>query len=188
MSKSKKPRKRSKQPKRKKHIRELQKRVPKEQTSTLEVRSFTVNSDGIMNVLPTPVGIAPMFSPDASKKPEVKQFNAIWDTGATGTAITEDVVKKCKLKPIGKVQVNTANGVRESNVYKINVALPNRVMILGVRATDTSVHGADVLIGMDIIGTGDFAVTNFKGKTTMSFRIPSVGKIDFGKDSASKSR
>ena len=37
----------------------------------------------------------------------------------------------------------------------------------------------DVLIGMDIIGSGDFAITNHKGKTVFSFRIPSIGRIDF---------
>jgi len=36
-----------------------------------------------------------------------------------------------------------------------------------------------LLIGMDIIGLGDFAVTNTNDKTTFSFRIPSVQEIDF---------
>ena len=36
-----------------------------------------------------------------------------------------------------------------------------------------------LLIGMDIIGLGDFAVTNANGKTTFSFRVPSVREIDF---------
>lgn len=38
---------------------------------------------------------------------------------------------------------------------------------------------AQVLIGMDIIGMGDFAVTNINEKTILSFRIPSVREIDF---------
>ena len=38
---------------------------------------------------------------------------------------------------------------------------------------------ADVLIGMDIIGSGDFAVTNSENKTVMTYRIPSVSRIDF---------
>ena len=39
-----------------------------------------------------------------------------------------------------------------------------------------------LLIGMDIIGLGDFAVTNADGKTTFSFRVPSVEEIDFVPD------
>ena len=37
----------------------------------------------------------------------------------------------------------------------------------------------DVLIGMDIITQGDFAVTNLGGKTKFSFRIPSQASINF---------
>ena len=34
---------------------------------------------------------------------------------------------------------------------------------------------------MDIISRGDFAVTNKNGKTTYSFRMPSIEQIDFVK-------
>jgi len=37
----------------------------------------------------------------------------------------------------------------------------------------------DAISCMDIIGNGDFAVTNFQGKTTFSFRAPSMEKMDF---------
>ena len=37
----------------------------------------------------------------------------------------------------------------------------------------------DVVIGMDVICNGDFAVTNKDGNTTFSFRIPSEETIDF---------
>ncbi len=36
-----------------------------------------------------------------------------------------------------------------------------------------------MLIGMDIIGAGDFAVTNKDGKTVMTYRYPSSKCIDF---------
>jgi len=36
-----------------------------------------------------------------------------------------------------------------------------------------------MLIGMDIIGIGDFAVSNYNNKTIFSFRYPSKHKIDF---------
>jgi hypothetical protein len=38
---------------------------------------------------------------------------------------------------------------------------------------------ADILIGMDIITLGDFAVSNFEGVTKFSFRVPSLSHIDF---------
>ena len=36
-----------------------------------------------------------------------------------------------------------------------------------------------MLVGMDIIGRGDFAVTNHNGRTIFTYRCPSVGSIDF---------
>jgi len=39
----------------------------------------------------------------------------------------------------------------------------------------------DVVIGMDVIGKGDLAVTNLNDKTTFTFRIPSEEEIDFSK-------
>lgn len=36
-----------------------------------------------------------------------------------------------------------------------------------------------MLIGMDIITTGDFSITNYNEHTTMSFRTPSIQTIDF---------
>ena len=36
-----------------------------------------------------------------------------------------------------------------------------------------------VLIGMDVIGFGDFAITNVNGITKVSFRIPSIAEIDY---------
>lgn len=38
-----------------------------------------------------------------------------------------------------------------------------------------------MLVGMDIIGHGDFAVTNHNGKTIFTYRCPSTNQIDFVK-------
>jgi hypothetical protein len=41
----------------------------------------------------------------------------------------------------------------------------------------------DMIIGMNIISRGDFALSNSEGKTIMSFRIPSSNvPIDFSGD------
>jgi hypothetical protein len=48
-----------------------------------------------------------------------------------------------------------------------------------VRASENTVEGCDVLIGMDVITTGDLAITNHNGKTTFSFRAPACEEIDF---------
>ncbi len=55
------------------------------------------------------------------------------------------------------------------------------VCIPQIWVTQAVLFDADVLIGMDVIANGDFAVTNHQGKTLMSFRMPSVECIDFVK-------
>jgi hypothetical protein len=90
------------------------------------------------------------------------------------------VVDACNLRPIGVIKTFTANGERLSEVYLVRLALPNRLNVNPLRVT----HGelgpdTDVLIGMDIISHGDFAVTNHGGQTTFSFRYPSMQRIDF---------
>ncbi len=36
-----------------------------------------------------------------------------------------------------------------------------------------------IIIGMDIINQGDMTISNFQGKTSLTFRTPSKGNIDF---------
>lgn len=109
--------------------------------------------------------------------------NGIWDTGATSSVITKNVVNKLDLKPVSKIQVCGVNGKSIENVYLVNVYLPNKVALTYVTVTECKelVGGFDALVGMDIIGSGDFAVTNCEGKTTMTYRFPSVKEIDFVK-------
>jgi len=63
----------------------------------------------------------------------------------------------------------------------VSIFLPNHVVVPEVTVSECNLLGSDVLIGMDIIGNGDFAVTNLDGKTVFSFRLPSRERIDFVK-------
>lgn len=146
----------------------------------IPVRSFTVTFNGLAETLTSETRICPAHDPSkGGTHPETSLFEAIWDTGATKTAITKKVVETCHLKAIGMAEVHTAGGVVRTPVYLINVILRNGVGIPNLRVTEATIHGADVLIGMDIISQGDFAVTCQNGSTVFSFRIPSVACIDF---------
>ncbi len=141
-----------------------------------------------MRVLLTSVRISQAFDPaTTTSRPQLEEFQAIWDTGATGTVATQRVVDKCGLKATGMTNVHTANGPTTSPTYLVNVGLPNQVMMGNIKVTRGVIHGnVDVLIGMDIISEGDLAVTNYRGKTAFSFRIPSLECIDFVKSSPSR--
>lgn len=142
---------------------------------------FTVTAGGSLRELVTKCGIIAAFEGDAppSGHPPYGEFDAIWDTGATNSVISKRVVDACQLKPISMAQVHTANGSCLSEVYLVNVRLPNGVGFRNVRVTNQALFGHPVLIGMDIICQGDFAVTNLGHKTKFSFRFPSKRHIDF---------
>jgi len=143
-------------------------------------RALTLRGQGILQVLSTPVQVAPPLLGPHNTPTKTRDCTAVWDTGATGTAITQAVVDDLGLKPIGLVAVHTANGTRMCEVYMVALLLPNGVNV-DTRATLGDIPSCDVLIGMDVITLGDFSVTNFNGQTTMSFRIPSQSDVDFVK-------
>lgn len=141
--------------------------------------AFTIKSTtGLSNQLVT---IVDLVFPNTTNNCKVK---AIWDTGATATVITQNVVNSLGLSPTGMSHVNTANGPTIQNTYIIDVVLPNRVTVKDVTVTGANSlsGGCEVLIGMDIISLGDFSVTNHKSVTCMSFRIPSIHELDYTKN------
>lgn len=150
------------------------------------LKSFTGSCSQISRVLLSSAWVAEAFDtlkiPKASpEKVGAKKYTAIWDTGATCCVIGERVVNECNLKPISITKVNTADGEHDASVYLISLFLPSRVFVPELIAVSGKVKGADMLIGMDVINQGDFAVSNFGGKTTITFRTPSCERIDFVK-------
>jgi len=145
-------------------------------------QAFTTNYNTKVNALITEVGVSLPFDPKKdSQQPLIHKCFAIWDTGATGSAITEEMAKELGLKPVSKARVQSVHSVETKNVYLINIYLPSNVGIVYERVTECKELSGDrlgILIGMDIIGFGDFAVTNMID-TTLTYRIPSIEKIDF---------
>lgn len=145
-----------------------------------KIHALTVKYTGFSNVLQSKATMGVAFDPKTTPPTKTLEFNAIWDTGATASVITQNVANKCGLKPTGMVQVHTASGSNTSNTYLVSLALPNGVGFPAVKVTEATLpRGTDLLIGMDIIGAGDFAVSNFKGKTVFTYRFPSVAMTDF---------
>lgn len=152
-------------------------------------RAFVAKANGLANILISKAYIGEPYDPQHSNpSTSPAEYTAIWDTGATGTVITEKVVQDCGLKPVSMTQVHTAGGKRDCAVYFVSVYLPNKVVVPQLRVTEGILSGpAEILIGMDIIRLGDFAVTNKDGKTVFTFRMPSMEVIDFVKQTASTS-
>lgn len=141
-------------------------------------KAFTLKSEGLLQSINTDVLVTSDLTYADDTEP--RMWNAIWDTGASKSSINKNIVDYLKLIPIGRGRVGTANGVVEVNTYNVNIGLPNGVTVSDVIVSCSDL-GADVdmLIGMDIIRYGDFSITNKNGRTTFSFRIPSVEEVDF---------
>lgn len=148
----------------------------------LKSRSFTrTHKKGIARTLLSNVHVSETYNtPNRPNNLIIKKYTAIWDTGATHCVVTKKVVMECKLWPSGMTRVSHAGGESTTNTYFVNIYLPNRVEVCGVRVTEGILIGdVNVLIGMDIISKGDFAVTSKDKVTAFSFRMPSIQRIDF---------
>ncbi len=149
--------------------------------------AFTLKSDTRLREIVTDLGVSLPFVGDVLPTGAINnihQTKALWDTGATNSVITVGTAASLGLKPISKAQVFHAGGESTVNVYLINVYLPNNLVIPNVRVSECADNAGNfgVIIGMDIITSGDFAITNVGGKTTFTFRLPSIDTVDYVKD------
>lgn len=153
-------------------------------------KCFTVKSTGgLLRVLITPTSISEAYDPATDPVPKFADFKALWDTGATGSVITQEVVDALGLQPTGRVQVHGVAGETTCDTYLVSLRLPNAVEFPELKVTK-GILGAEfsVLIGMDIINQGDFSMTNSGGKTVFSFRVPPMVHIDYVAEQADAAR
>ena len=141
------------------------------------VHALTNSNQGLSRSIVTPVEITNVFT---NLKVPTK---GIWDTGATNSVVTKSTATSLGLLPVGRTMVRGIHGNKEVNIYYVNVTLNNKNITLNTQVTECDELSPDnsvgMLIGMNIITMGDFAVTNYQGNTVMSFRVPSLQKIDF---------
>src|SRR5260221_504702 len=149
-----------------------------------DFQAFTVKFSNRTNVLMCEVGVSQAFDPKVPQVnlPQIKRKISIWDTGAMSTVISKRFAEELGLIPTGKITITGVNHTTEENTYFANIYLPNNVCLGFVKIAEVpriSGDNADILIGMDIIGSGDFSVYCEEGKTVMTYRLPSVGGVDF---------
>ncbi len=146
---------------------------------TIPYMAFTCRYDGRSSRLTSEVEVFPAFQPP-QPKPQGRKYLALYDTGATHSSISPKVVTELGLASIGAQNVGVGGGTLTTTTHLVNIGLPNKVMVQMVRVAQMVLHGGiDALIGMDILGIGDFAVTHYNGRTTFSFCCPSRKEIDF---------
>jgi predicted aspartyl protease len=142
-------------------------------------QAFTARANGRVLRLISEVEI---FLPFTGTLPPAagKKYQALYDTGATHSAISPQVVQDLNLPSIGARTVGVGGGFLPTTSHLVNIALPNRVMVQMAQVAKITIpSGEGVIIGMDILGMGDFAVTHQGGNTVFSFCFPSRRCIDF---------
>ena len=144
--------------------------------------AFTLRHDTLTCDLMTPMMIQEAHLPNVSVFSDGFLLNkALWDTGAVASVISTEVVKSLGLSPITQCVSYHTQGQSLVNVYLVDVILPNKILVRDVRVSEGQLNGFGMLIGMDIINLGDFALTHKGGRTVFSFQTPSTHEYDFVK-------
>lgn len=149
----------------------------------LGFQAFTIKGNGIVDRVITDLEVFVAFDPASIPDPPPKAVStkALWDTGATRSAISPDLAKTLGLVAVGASNVNHAGGVSLKPNYLVNFGLPHGVLIAGIMASefDPAPNGFGAIVGMDVICSGDFAITNVSGQSCISFRTPSCDTVDY---------
>ena len=113
------------------------------------------------------------------------QTMALVDTGATGSCISRRFAAGTQLKPFKMGTVIGAHGIAIVPIYRLDVLLPNGILFTNMEVAEFfGNNNFDFIIGMNILRMGDMALSNAKGKTVFSFRIPPADEhIDFSQES-----
>lgn len=115
---------------------------------------------------------------------DTESVKALWDTGATCTCISVRYAEQLGLQEEDKQIVTGANNQPfEVPVYSVQLKM-GRFVIPYLRVCGLPMDGQehDVIIGMDLMTKGDLSITNYGGKTVLSFREPSLERIDYCKE------
>jgi len=109
--------------------------------------------------------------------------DALWDTGASMSAITPEIQSKLKVTPVDKKTIAGIHSTQEVDVVFITLELPNSVIKKNIKVAVCNItSNVGMILGMDIISLGDFALSNGNNQTLLSFAVPPFQeKIDFSK-------
>ena len=146
----------------------------------MPINALTKYNQSLVRRIKTPVTITNL---DTGQTIDVL---GVWDTGAESSVLRQDIVESIGLKQRGYKTIIGVTGQSVRNTYFANVKLNNQDISFDMEITGVDLISSDaqeaMLIGMDVIQQGDFSISNFEGKTVMTFRRPSQRRIDYCED------
>lgn len=143
------------------------------------IKSLTIREDSIARKILSGVEVEDFFTGNSC------ETIGLWDSGATNSVVTKSTAQALGLTLMGQTRVRGVHGVRTVNVYYVKIRLKGTEIQLITNVTESEElstdHSVGMLLGMNVITKGDFSITNYRGKTTMSFRVPSKYIVDYTK-------
>jgi hypothetical protein len=141
----------------------------------VQYSAMTARADGIPPDIRSPVKVR-LPLPFPADSHDWVATEALWDTGATNSVISNDFAARLKLPVVSKATTIGIHGPKEVDVFMIDILLMDRVNFQGwlVSSGDTGPTTPDMIIGMDIITKGDFTFMNGPDGYVFSFIVPSL--------------
>lgn len=141
--------------------------------------AFTINYGQIVDSVVTECIVSNVDAEDSSKQTNGVRCLAIWDSGATSSIITRNIIDKLKPQPVGVCQVAGIYGTEYEYTYYVDLMVPDEMTLKTLEVTEGDLEDVDVLIGMDVISQGDFCISNGNNETVVAFRSPAGKPIKF---------
>jgi hypothetical protein len=139
-------------------------------------RGFIKSYTALVNKLITPINVLPVASRDKSLRNVSVELDALWDTGATKSCMRPGLRDRLNLRMFrigSSVTIAGIGGKVQADFTIVSIFLANNLKIEYCPVYVLDFPGSsDLIIGMDIVMKGDFAVCNADGKTSFSFAVP----------------
>lgn len=131
--------------------------------------ALTVQYSGLANRLTTSLDIRECT--DTSERFQIDK--ALWDTGSSGSCISERMARKLGLHPVDTGVGVSATGQQDITYYIVDICLSPEMVFRNVKIAGFPLenNNVDFIIGMDIISKGNLSVTNKEGKTEVKFTL-----------------
>lgn len=137
------------------------------------MKPYAIEWDSYVPEILTPGGVG-MPYPEQGGAPAQSRFtpvNLLWDTGAVSSMISSRLVRCLNLKCIGYRSSCNTHGIYNVPLFKINLLLPNNLVVGDLTVASDELPDVDVLVGMDIINMMDLSITHRDGKTRFAFEM-----------------
>jgi hypothetical protein len=129
---------------------------------------LTCNYAKLQRRIITPVYLYGVSAP----APKDTVTNALWDTGAAISVITPRIQQELELVQIGTKHIRGVTGIQKVPIVLLTLELPNDLLRQNIEvAVCNFSNDVGMIIGMDIITLGDFALLHGNNHTAFSFTI-----------------